>query len=202
MTKDTPTAMRKKEVVRSGRAILEIEAVQQLMMAWRDNAVKRKGTMDKILEAEKRGGEDVDYLEDWVREEMTEDDVEERLDDTRIDDEYNPTEWESAFVLVMRTIKTARVNRYRNEEYRRRTTKLSMTSQNEKNDRIGTNEEKQKDEEGNTITQREVKTTEGGKKTIKTRSTRYWQCEPCKRDNYGVCKYCLDMQKSRRHIRR
>ena len=74
--------------------------------------------MDRVLNAKRQGGRDADYLEGWVLRWMTPDDLEEHIEETRIYEEIDPEDWDSAFQLIMRLIKTVRIDRDKNAKAR------------------------------------------------------------------------------------
>ena len=59
--------------------ILDPEAVQRLMTAWQKRAPERQRMMYRVLDAERHGERDADYLENWVLGWMMPDVLEEHI---------------------------------------------------------------------------------------------------------------------------
>ena len=57
--------------------------------------------MDRVLDVERHGRRDTDYLEDWVLGWMTPDDLEEHIEETSIDEETDPAYWDEAFLSLI-----------------------------------------------------------------------------------------------------
>lgn len=87
----------------------------------------REWMMVRILDADERGGRDVEYLETQIPQTMSEDSLEDHLEVTRINHNLGPREWVDEFKLILRIIKTARLKEDKDANTRRETTKKGET---------------------------------------------------------------------------